>query len=143
MTSEQINLVRESFEKVKPVAEEAAVLFYVRLFKLEPDLRRLFKKDIREQGLKLMQMIGFAVESLDRPDRIVSAVRDLGARHADYGVENRHYETVGAALLWTLEKALDEDFTAETKAAWAAVFSLLAETMKSGARRKAENAAVV
>jgi hemoglobin-like flavoprotein len=136
MTSEQINLVRESFKKIEPVAEEAAVLFYVRLFKLEPDLRRLFKSDIREQGGKLMQMIAYAVSGLERVDELAPALRELGARHAAYGVEDRHYEMVGAALLWTLDKALDEDFNAETKAAWAAVYGILAQTMKDGAAAK-------
>jgi hemoglobin-like flavoprotein len=144
MTNQQINLVRASFAKVEPLAEEAAVLFYVRLFKLVPDLRPLFKGDIREQGGKLMQMIAYAVNGLDRVDALIPALRELGARHVGYGVEDRHYETVGAALLWTLDKALDEDFTPETKAAWAAVYGVLAETMKDGARRsRIENAAGV
>lgn len=143
MTSEQINLVGASFSKLAPVAEEAAVLFYVRLFKLNPSLRPLFTSDIREQGGKLMEMIGFAVKGLSRPEQLLPALRSLGARHAHYGVEESHYETVGAALLWTLEKALDEDFTPDAREAWSAVYNLLAETMKNGARQKAENAAVV
>jgi hemoglobin-like flavoprotein len=138
MIREQINLVRESFAKVEPVAEEAAVLFYVRLFELDPALRPLFKNDIREQGLKLMLMIRFAVDGLERPEELFPAVRSLGARHAAYGVEDRHYETVGATLLWTLEEALKTDFTAEIKAAWTAVYSLLAENMKDAARREPE-----
>jgi hemoglobin-like flavoprotein len=144
MTNEQINLVKASFKKIESVTEEAAVLFYVRLFKLVPDLRPLFKGDIREQGGKLMQMIAYAVGGLDRVDALIPALRELGARHVGYGVEDSHYETVGAALLWTLDKALDEDFTPETKAAWAAVYGVLAETMKDGARRsRVENAAGV
>lgn len=143
MTDEQINLVRASFAKIELVAEEAAVLFYVRLFKLDPDLRRLFKTDIREQGLKLMQMLAVVVEGLDRLDRLIPAVRELGARHAGYGVEDRHYETVGAALLWMLEKALDDDFDAETNEAWAIAYNLLAQVMKGASRELIENAAVV
>lgn len=139
MTKEQINLVRTSFAKIEPVAEEAAVLFYAKLFDLDPNLRRLFKGGIREQGLKLMQMLELAVKGLDEIDKLVPAVRALGARHAAYGVEDRHYETVGKALLWTLEKALRADFTRETKAAWAAVYNLLAETMKDAAHQAPEN----
>ena len=139
MIREQINLVRESFAKVEPVAEEAAVLFYVRLFELDPDLRPLFKNDIREQGLKLMQMIGFAVRGLDRPEELLPAVRALGARHVAYGVEDRHYETVGAALLWMLEQALGAGFTADTKQAWTEVYELLSRTMMDAARPEPEN----
>ncbi|MBX3290430.1 MAG: hemin receptor [Acidobacteria bacterium] len=141
MTDKQINLVKASFERVEPAAEEAAVLFYVRLFELDPDLRPLFKSNIREQGIKLMQMIGLAVNGLDRLEDLVPAVRALGVRHAEYGVEDRHYDTVAEALLWTLEKALGADFTAETKEAWTTVYTLLAETMKDAAAQHSENAA--
>ena len=130
MTNEQIDLVQTSFERVKPLAEEAAVLFYARLFQLDPTLRPLFKSDIRLQGLKLMQTIELVVESLNRFDSLVAEIRALGARHRGYGVEDHHYETVGAALLWTLEKALEPRFTAETGEAWAAAYDMLAQTMK-------------
>jgi hemoglobin-like flavoprotein len=133
MNSEQINLVKASFAKIEPVAEGAAVLFYARLFEIAPDLQRLFKGDIREQGRKLMRMIGAAVKGLDRLEEIVPAVRALGARHAGYGVRDRDYETVAKALLWTLERALGDEFTAETRSAWTAVYNLLAQTMKDAA----------
>lgn len=133
MTDEQINLIKTSFAKIEPAAEEAAVLFYAKLFDLDPDLRPLFKAGIREQGLKLMQMLELAVRGLDRVEELVTMVRDLGARHAVYGVEDRHYETVGTALLWVLAKSLRADFTLETEEAWTAVYSLLAQTMKDGA----------
>ncbi len=141
MTNEQINLIRASFAQIQPVAEEAGVLFYVRLFELDPSLRRLFDTDFRTQGIKLLQMIEFAVKRLDDFDEIVPAVRALGERHAAYGVEGRHYETMGLALLWTFEEALHENFTAETKEAWTAVYNFLAGTMKDAGRRRAENAA--
>lgn len=143
MTNEQIDLVRASFAKIEPVAEEAAVLFYAKLFELDPDLRRLFKTDIGKQGRKLMQMLETAVNGLDRLDELVPSVRALGERHRAYGVADRHYETVGAALLWTLDQALDADYTPETNAAWTAVYSLLAETMKDASRQPSENAAGV
>ena len=143
MTGEQINLVKASFAKIEPVAEEAAVLFYAKLFDLDPNLRTLFKGGIREQGLKLMQMLKLAVNSLDSIEELVPAVRALGARHAGYGVKDCHYDTVAKALLWTLERALRADFTAETRTAWTAVYRLLAETMKDGSRQTAETAAVI
>ena len=143
MTGEQINLVKKSFGKIEPISEQAAALFYAKLFDLNPNLRPLFRGNMKEQGRKLMQVIGYAVESLERIDEIIPQVRALGARHAGYGVEERDYETVGTALLWTLEKALSREFTAETKEAWAAVYGLLAQTMKDASRRSSENTAVV
>lgn len=143
MNKEQINLIKASFKQIEPVAEEAGVLFYVKLFKIDPELRRLFKGKMNEQGLKLMQMIGFAVEGLERIEELVPEVRALGARHAGYGVEDHHYETVGTALLWTLEAALGAEFTVETKEAWADVYGLLAQTMKDASRQTVKNASVI
>ncbi len=134
MTPREIQLVRSSFTKVVPIADQAAALFYARLFELDPGLRGLFQGDMAAQGKKLMTTIGFCVGSLDRLETIVPVVRALGLRHAAYQVRDQHYETVGAALLWTLEKGLGADFTGEMRAAWAKVYWLLAETMKAGAR---------
>lgn len=117
MTLEQIDLVEDSFRQIEPNAEAAAKLFYDRLFEIDPALRPLFKGDLSEQGRKLMHMIGLAVKGLRRIDELVPALRSLGARHAGYGVEDRHYDTVAAALLWTLEKALGPAFTPQTKEA--------------------------
>lgn len=130
MNREQIKLVQESFEKVVPIADAAAALFYGRLFDLDPSLEPLFKGDMVEQGRKLMQMIGVAVKSLDRLEQVLPAVRTLGARHAGYGVRERDYETVGRALIWTLKKGLGDDFTPETEAAWAETYAALAGVMK-------------
>jgi hemoglobin-like flavoprotein len=143
MTKEQIDLVKKSFEKIVPISEQAAALFYAQLFELNPRLRRLFKGDLKAQGRKLMQVIGYAVENLERLDEIIPQVRALGARHAEYGVEDRDYETVGAALLWTFEKALSREFTVPMKDAWSAVYNLLAQNMKDASHRSPENAAVV
>ena len=130
MNGEQIKLVQESFEKVVPIADAAAALFYGRLFDLDPALEALFKGDMVEQGRKLMQMIGVAVKSLDRLEKVLPAVSALGARHARYGVREKDYETVGRALIWTLKKGLGDDFTPETEAAWAEVYTALAGVMK-------------
>jgi hemoglobin-like flavoprotein len=134
MTPEEVTLIKNSFRLVVPIADQAAAIFYARLFELDPTLRGLFHGDMAEQGKKLMQTLGFAVTSLDRIETIVPGVRQLGFRHAAYKVREQHYETVGAALLWTLEKGLGPAFTPSTRAAWAKVYWLLAETMKAGAR---------
>lgn len=134
MTPQEITLVKNSFRKVVPIADQAAALFYARLFELDPALRALFHGNMAEQGKKLMQMIGFTVGSLDRVETILPAVRALGLRHAGYHIREEHYETVGTALLWTLEKGLGPEFSPETRSAWAKVYWLLAETMKAAAR---------
>lgn len=133
MTPHQKQLVQTTFAKVAPIADEAAALFYGRLFELDPSLRPLFKTDLKEQGRKLMRMIGMAVNGLDRLDELVPAVRQLGTRHVGYGVRDEHYDTVAAALVWTLEQGLGSDFTPEVKDAWVVVYGVLASTMKEAA----------
>jgi hemoglobin-like flavoprotein len=134
LTVHQKTLVQESFAIVAPIADDAAALFYRRLFELDPSLGRMFRGDMSEQRRKLMQMLTAAVKGLDRLDQLVPVVQDLGRRHATYGVEDRHYDTVGAALLWTLEKGLGKAFTPETKEAWTTVYGILATTMKQAAQ---------
>jgi hemoglobin-like flavoprotein len=134
MTSTEIALLRSSFAKIAPIADQAAGLFYARLFELDPALRELFQSNMTEQGRKLIALLGRAVRDIDRPDRLAPAIRELGMRHASYRVKDVHFETVGAALLWTLEKGLGSDFTTETRDAWGKTYWLLAETMKAGVR---------
>ena len=131
MTPEQKRLVQNSFEQVAPISELAASIFYDRLFELNPRLRQLFKGDLQEQGRKLMQMLGVVVKGLDRLDELIGAAQALGRRHVAYGVKDQDYETVGAALLWTLGKGLGAAFTPDVKAAWMAAYKLLSATMKS------------
>ncbi len=133
MTAEQIRLVQTTFAKVAPIAPQAAALFYGRLFELDPKLRPLFKSDLGDQGRKLMQMIGVAVNGLTRLDDIVPVVRQLGVRHAAYGVKEGDYDTVATALLWTLGEGLGPEFTPQVREAWTAAYGLLATTMKEAA----------
>ena len=135
MSPTTVSLVQDSFHKVAPIGEQAAAIFYARLFELDPELRPLFTGDMTEQGRKLMMMLSTAVGSLDRIETIMPIIRTLGARHAGYGVTEEHYATVGAALIWTLEKGLGPDFTPAVREAWLSVYSLLANTMIDAQRR--------
>lgn len=137
MTPAQIDAVKTSFAAVMPIADQAGMLFYERLFTLDPSLRPLFKGDIEVQSKVLMQMIATAVGSLDRLETILPAVKALGVRHAGYGVIEPHYQTVGDALLWTLERGLGTAFTPEVSEAWVAAYAVLAETMQTAAREAA------
>lgn len=136
LTDTQIALVQKSFAVIAPIADDAAVLFYQRLFEIDPSLKSLFRGDMTEQRRKLMQMLTAAVKGLQRVDRLVPVLEDLGRRHIGYGVTDQHYDTVGAALLWTLEKGLGRAFTPEVQEAWTAVYGLLANTMRNAASKQ-------
>ena len=133
LTPEQKGLVRSTWTLVKPMQDNAASLFYARLFEIDPSTRPLFAStDMAEQGKRLMQMINVAVAGLERLEAIRSAVKDLGRRHSGYGVKEEHYESVGAALLWTLGQGLGEEFTPEVEEAWAETYGTLTAIMKDG-----------
>lgn len=133
MTPEKIALVQGSWEKVKPISEKAAELFYGKLFELNPDFKELFPNDMVEQGRKLMAMINTAVNSLNNLDAVVPAVEAMGKRHVGYGVKDEDYDVVGEALLWTLGAGLGDAFTDDVKQAWTDTYVLLATTMKNAA----------
>lgn len=133
MTPEQIELVKSTWSSVEKISDTAAELFYGRLFELDPELKSLFNGDMQEQGKKLMQMIGVAVANLHQLDQVMVPVQELGKRHVDYKVTAAHYDTVGAALLWTLEKGLGDAWNDDVRDAWTETYTTLASVMKDAA----------
>ncbi|WP_282124263.1 globin family protein [Algibacter mikhailovii] len=133
MEPNTVTLVQESFEKVKPIAPAAAEIFYTKLFELDPQLKPLFPTDkegaMVEQGNKLMTMLAAAVAGLSNLDALIPVLKDLGKRHVAYRVEPSHYETVGAALLGTLEAGLGDAFTDDVKEAWTSVYGTMSSVM--------------
>ncbi len=129
MTPDQIDLVQSSFAKVAPVADVVADMFYRRLFEIAPEVKPLFRSDMREQGRKLMTTLGVVVSGLKNLDAILPAAKALAVKHLAYGVAAAHYKPVGEALVWTLEKGLGEDFSLETRTAWLAAYGALAGVM--------------
>jgi hemoglobin-like flavoprotein len=137
MKPSQIELVQSTYAQVAVVADDVASMFYWRLFTLDPELRALFRGDMKEQGRKLMAMIGSVVRNLHDLDQVVPSVRALGARHADYAVRDEHYDSVATALLWTLEQGLGDAFTDEVRDSWTTAYTVLAGTMKAAASQSA------
>lgn len=133
MTPEQVTLVQNSFAKVAPIADQAAVMFYDRLFEIAPQVRSLFKGDMAEQRRKLMAMLTVVVNGLSKLDTILPAASALAKRHVTYGAQPAHYPVVGAALLWTLEKGLGDAWTPEVAGAWGEAYGTLSGFMMSEA----------
>jgi hemoglobin-like flavoprotein len=129
MDSQTVSLVQSSWKAVEPIAPQAAALFYDNLFAADPKLKPLFKGNMDEQGKKLMQMITAAVNKLTELDTLVPILQNLGKRHGGYGVKDEHYDTVGGALLKTLEQGLGNEFTPAVKHAWAEVYGVMAGVM--------------
>jgi hemoglobin-like flavoprotein len=132
ITKRQIELIEKSWDFVITNTDEAGMIFYSRLFYLDPSLRSLFKEDLTVQSEKLVAMITFIVHKLRRIDDVMDEIRSLGQRHTNYNVKKEHFQTVGQALLWMLEKNLHNRWNEELKNAWKAVYDVLATTMMRG-----------
>ena len=132
-TEREIEVVRATWAPVARNPEAAATLFYDTLFERAPAVRPLFREDIKEQGKKLTQMLGVAVNNMHRIEEIVPALVELGERHVDYGALPDHYPVVGEVLLDTLATALEGDFTDEARAAWEKTYRAVASTMLGSA----------
>lgn len=115
-------------------ADAAMDLFYATLFENAPEVRPLFEHaTMPEQKRKLAAAISLVVKSPDLPDSITGALQDMGRRHMGYGVEDQHYDAVGAALIQTLETALGEAFTPAARDAWTGAYAAVSGHMKAGA----------
>lgn len=133
VTADQVYLLRKSFRRVEQQTHLAALIFYQRLFTLDPAVRPLFKTNIEEQSRKLIEMLGLAISLSEKPDRLESELGQLGARHAGYGVKKEHYQVVGTALIEMLAQVLADEFTAATRQAWTDFYDFMARSMQHGA----------
>jgi hemoglobin-like flavoprotein len=133
MTPDQVALVQQSFARVAPISETAAVLFYDRLFEIAPSVQPMFPADMKEQRKKLMTTLAVVVGGLSNLDSVLPAASALAKRHVNYGAKAEHYPVVGAALLWTLEKGLGDGWTPDVAAAWTAAYGTLSGYMISEA----------
>jgi hemoglobin-like flavoprotein len=129
MTPEDVELVQSTFEQVRPISQEAAGMFYGRLFEIAPEVKPLFKGDMAEQGRKLMATLAVVIGSLHSLQTILPAVSTLAKKHVEYGVKPSHYAAVGVALLWTLERGLGTAWTPEAAKAWTNAYTTLSNFM--------------
>ncbi len=133
MTPEQKQLVKDSWAQVLPIKDAAAELFYGRLFEVYPEVKPMFKGDMKEQGAKLMAMLNTAVNGIDNLESLVEPLKSLGARHKDYGVSLEDYGSVRDAFLWAMSQGLGADFNDDVKDAWVATYTAVADVMIEGA----------
>ena len=134
----QRSAIQDTWQMVVPIADKAATRFYQILLEAQPELHPMFaKSDMTEQRKKLVAALNLVVRSLDSLESILPALQSLGAKHVRYGVEERHYGMVAAALLETLEEGLGAQFTDTAREAWTAAYGLVAGVMIEAGRREA------
>ena len=135
MTPEQVNLIRLTFAQAMNRKLETGRMFYDRLFAIAPETRAMFRSDLETQSQKLMDTLALAISSLRDLPSLVAMLEALALRHVDYGVNDKHYDDVGASLLWTLDRMLGPAFTSEARDAWAALYGTVADVMRNAAAR--------
>jgi hemoglobin-like flavoprotein len=140
MTPEQAALVQQSFANVAPISDQAAMMFYDRLFEIAPSVKAMFPSDMTEQRKKLMATLAVVVNGLSKLDSVLPAASALAKRHVSYGAKPEHYPVVGSALLWTLEKGLGAGWTPDIADAWGAAYATLSGFMISEAYGQAQAA---
>ena len=133
MTGREKRLIAESFAVIREDAGPVSLLFYGRLFALDPKLRPMFHGDIERQGLKLMEMLSAVVNSMDRFDELTPVLHAMGQRHTSYGVEASHYVMVERALVWAIGQDLGADLQAEVLGAWRQLIRDVSAVMQAGA----------
>ncbi|PTM38832.1 globin domain-containing protein [Bosea sp. 124] len=134
MTDEDIALVRESFAHLHRRKNETAEIFYARLFKIAPEVRPMFKGDSAAQRTKLMETLTVAIATLRDPKGFGALLGKLGRNHHGYGVQERHFDDVGKALIWTLRTSLGPAFTPELERAWLSLYDEMASIMIAAGR---------
>ena len=141
MTPEQVQIIRLTFAQVMQRKMEVGRLFYDRLFTIAPDTRSMFKGNMEEQARKLMETLALAIGTLQDASALSGILEGLAKRHVGYGVHDEHYDKVGEALLWTLQRGLGDAFTPSVKDAWTTLYGTVANTMKQSAAAKSSNPA--
>ncbi|HWX84879.1 MAG TPA: globin family protein [Xanthobacteraceae bacterium] len=140
MTPDQVKIVQDSFAKVVPIADQAATIFYDRLFEVAPQVKAMFPPDLTAQRKKLMATLAVVVNGLSNLESVLPAVSALAIRHVAFGAKAEHYPVVGSALLWALEQGLGQDWTVEVAAAWTAAYGTLSGYMISEAYGRSQAA---
>jgi len=132
-TMTETTMIRYSFGLLAERADQAVPMFFSRLFELAPPVRMLFPGEMAQHQKKFTMMLVWLVERVDKPDELVPALRDLGARHQRYGVTSEMFEPAWAALIYTFRKVLGDAFTLEMEACWMQMLEVIATEMERGA----------
>ena len=95
----------------------------------------MFHIDLAVQARKIIDTLATVVESLDRFDSIRPRLAELGHQHVGYSVRLEQYDTVNAALMWSIGQARGADFDAQTGEAWRVALGDVCAAMKAGAHQ--------
>ncbi|MGH3431972.1 MAG: globin domain-containing protein, partial [Thermocrispum sp.] len=128
-----VRLISDTWLQASPYLPEMSQTFYGLLFTLAPDARELFPVNVEVRRGKLMRAIARVVQMVDRPEDLVPFLNQLGRDYRKYGVQSRHYEAIGTAMLAALRDQLGPAWTPDVERAWAEGFTIVARSMQEAA----------
>ncbi|MBY8975537.1 hypothetical protein KHP62_06955 [Rhodobacteraceae bacterium NNCM2] len=129
LSDAETKLIRETYLAARRRMESDSEEFYQRLFTRMPEVRRMFRDDLAEQGMRFMTTIGLIVRALDEPNLLAETLEDLGVGHAALGVRPAHYEAMTETLIDTLSDVTGDDWSVEAEVAWRNALNQVAAKM--------------
>ena len=134
MDTKNIQLLKRTFRKIEPIAQQTGELFYGHLFEVDPSIRPLFKGDMTAQAKMLMTVIGLTIQSLDQLEKVMPELEAIGRRHIGYGTMPADFDKFGGSLVWAFQQSLGDEWTAEVQTAWIEAFDFIRKNMKQAVR---------
>jgi len=131
-------LVKESFAAIGTRSGEVMEHFYARLFAGHPEVRAMFPLGMSAQREHVFCALAGIVQVVDDPGALASRAGQLGRDHRKFGVREKHYEGFFDALRDAFRLFSPAAWTADTEAAWDAVLSAVAGSMRAAAAADAE-----
>ena len=128
-TQDEIARVKQSFEDLRPHHEPTSYDFYEALFRRAPELRDLFREDLKGQGMRFMNTLGLVLDDMEDPGRTTIDYAELGKLHTTLGVRQAHFEPMEEALMESLSNKLGEAFTQDLESAWRSAFEAFSKKL--------------
>lgn len=126
-------LVQQSFALLEPALEPLMDLFFARLFQMEPSLRNLFPNDLSHHKRIFCRTLALIICEMEELAQLDTRVEELGKLYIALGLDAGAYDTLGAALVWTVEIGLGEAFTLEMRTAWSLFYGEMAKGIRVAA----------
>jgi methyl-accepting chemotaxis protein len=137
-------LLLQSLQLLRPCADQLVRDFYKDLFQQHPRIRRMFPENVNPQHEKLFNALFGLAGAYAQPETLLPALRNMGRRHAQYGVQLADYHVFSTIFLAALGRTAGGAFTPEMRGAWERAFTFAAGAMmQAGAVAEVQDPASV
>ena len=131
-----IKVVRETFAAIAPYMDEVLTHFYETLFTKFPESKLLFENtDLGQQRKSLGNSLHHILEQWENNEQLRLFLLQLGARHAEYGIEPHHFDWAGKSLIETLKYFFDNSWTPQVESDWIELYRFISLNMIEGLKQ--------